>query len=62
MIEKYKRTNLFIIDEEVWNWAQYRSKTLGYRSTSEYLFDLIKLDRNEDLLGKEKRVEKRANH
>ncbi|MGC8849272.1 MAG: hypothetical protein ACP5K1_03465 [Candidatus Bathyarchaeia archaeon] len=62
MIEKYKRTNLFIIDEEAWNWAQYRSKTLGYRSTSEYLFELIKLDRREDVLGKEKKVEKRTNH
>jgi len=45
MIEKYKRTGIFIIDEEMWNWAQYHAKTLKYNSVSEYLFDLIKKDR-----------------
>ena len=45
MIRKYPRTNIFIIDEELWAWAQYRAKTLGKDSVSEYLFDLIKADR-----------------
>ena len=45
MIRKYPRTNIFIIDEELWAWAQYRAKTLGKASVSEYLFDLIKADR-----------------
>lgn len=41
MKEKYPRTNIFIIDKELWNWAQYRAKTLGFKSVSEYIFDLI---------------------
>jgi len=45
MIRKYTRTNLFIIDDELWAWAQYRSKTLGKDSVAEYIFDLIKADR-----------------
>jgi hypothetical protein len=49
-IRKYNRTNIFIINEELWAWAQYRAKTLGYGSTSEYIFDLIKLDKKENLL------------
>jgi prophage antirepressor-like protein len=49
-IRKYNRTNIFIINEELWAWAQYRAKTLGYSSTSEYIFDLIKLDKKENLL------------
>jgi hypothetical protein len=55
MIEKYKRTNLFIIDEETWNWAQYRAKTLGYQSASEYVFKLIELDRRDRILGQRKK-------
>ena len=45
MIEKYPRTNLFIVDKDLWNWAQYRAKTLGKESVSEYVFDLIKEDK-----------------
>ena len=54
-IRKHKRTNIFVINEELWAWAQYRAKTLGYDSASPYLFDLIKLDKDKDLLkpGKE---------
>ena len=50
MIRKYNRTNLFVIDEDLWAWAQYRAKILGYESASEYLFDLIKLDKEKELL------------
>jgi hypothetical protein len=50
MMRRYKRTNLFVVDEELWAWAQYRAKLLGYESVAEYLFDLMKLDREKDLL------------
>jgi hypothetical protein len=45
MIEKYPRTNVFILDKELWNWAQYRAKQLGKESVSQYLFDLIREDK-----------------
>jgi prophage antirepressor-like protein len=54
MLRKYERTNIFIIDKELWAWAQYGAKTLGYQSTSEYIFDLIKLDKEETLLKQKK--------
>jgi len=44
MPKNYPRTNIYVIDQEKWYWAQYRSKSLGYRSVSEYLFKLIELD------------------
>lgn len=42
MQKKYSRTNIFIIDEELWAWAQYKAKLLGFKSVSEYIFELIK--------------------
>jgi hypothetical protein len=33
------------MDKELWAWAQYRAKILGHDSVSEYLFDLIKRDK-----------------
>jgi hypothetical protein len=54
MLRKYERTNIFIIDKELWAWAQYRAKTLDYRSASEYIFDLIKLDKEKTLLKQKK--------
>ena len=54
VIRKHKRTNIFIIDAELWAWAQYRAKVLGYKSVSEYLFELIKVDKKNAML-KEKR-------
>ena len=53
MINKYERTTTFIIDKELWAWGAYRAKTLGYNSISEYLFDLMKADREKNLLKKE---------
>ena len=47
-----KRTNIYITNEELWAWAQYRAKTLGYKVTSEYISALIELDREKNLLGK----------
>ena len=52
VINKYDRTNIFVCDKELWAWASYRAKTLGYNSTSEYLFDLIKLDKQKEILKK----------
>lgn len=43
--KKYARTNIFIIDEELWAWAQYKAKLLNYNSVSEYIFDLIKKEK-----------------
>ena len=40
-----ERTNIYITDQELWAWAQYRAKTLDYKITSEYLFALIRLDK-----------------
>jgi hypothetical protein len=47
-----ERTNIYITDQELWAWAQYRAKTLDYKITSEYLFALVKLDREKNLLTK----------
>lgn len=47
MQKNYPRTNIYVIDQEKWDWAQYRDKRLGYRSVSEYLFKLIELDMND---------------
>jgi prophage antirepressor-like protein len=52
MIHKHKRTNIFLVDEELWAWAQYRAKTLGYESSSDYLFDLIKLDKEKNIINR----------
>jgi prophage antirepressor-like protein len=52
MIHKHKRTNIFLVDEELWAWAQYRAKTLGYVSSSDYLFDLIKLDKEKNIINR----------
>ena len=45
-----KRTNIYVVDEDLWAWAQYRRKTLGHSSVSDYLFALIKLDREENIM------------
>ena len=42
---KYDRTNIFIIDSELWAWAQYQAKLKGKESVSEYIFDLIKAEK-----------------
>ena len=47
MEKKYSRTNIYLIDEEVWKWAKFRADTLQFFSVSEYLFALIEGDRIE---------------
>jgi hypothetical protein len=49
-IKKFKRTNIFILNQELWAWAQYRGKILGYDSVSEYLFDLVQTDKEKGTL------------
>ena len=46
MEKTYSRTNLYLIDKDLWKWAKYRANTLGFNSVSEYLFKLIETDRN----------------
>lgn len=48
MQKKYSRTNIFIIDEKLWAWAQYKAKVLGYSSVSEYLFELIETEKQKE--------------
>lgn len=40
-----KHTSLVVYDGDLWAWAQYRAKTLGFRNASEYLFGLVGRDR-----------------
>ncbi|GAG41287.1 unnamed protein product [marine sediment metagenome] len=46
MIRKYPKTNLFIIDDELWKWAKYKASLKGFNSVSEYLFDLVKFEKD----------------
>lgn len=52
MMKKYTRTNLFVVDRALWAWAKYRSESLGFESSSEYIFKLIQLDKEQDLIKK----------
>jgi len=45
MTIEYPRTSIFVLDKELWNWAQHRAKQLGKESISQYLFDLIREDK-----------------
>jgi len=53
MPRQQPRTNIYIINDELWDWAQYRAKRLGYETTSNYLFKLIELDKYREILKKE---------
>jgi len=52
LIGKYSKTNLFIMDENLWTWTKYRAEVLGFKSVAEYIFQLIKLDKEKDLIKK----------
>lgn len=45
VVREQKRTNIYVVDEGLYVWAQYRAKLMGYKSVSEYLFDLVKQDK-----------------
>lgn len=44
-MKKYPRTTVFITNQEEWDWAKHRTKKIGFKSISDYLFFLIKLDK-----------------
>jgi integrase len=44
--EPEKSYELHLLDEDDWNWAQYRARQLRKESVSRYLFDLIREDKN----------------
>jgi hypothetical protein len=48
--KRTKRTNLYILDEELWAWAIYKAKLLNFRSVAQYIFELIKMDREKTIL------------
>lgn len=50
LTEKYSKTNIFIIDENLWKWAKYRADTLGFTTVAEYIFQLIKIDKEQKLI------------
>lgn len=52
LIKKYNKTNIFIINEELWKWAKYKADLLNLESISEYLFRLIELDKEKDIIKK----------
>lgn len=45
---KYSRTNIFIVDEQLWAWAQYQAKLQRFKSVSEYIFKLIKQEKESE--------------
>ena len=45
MEKSYNRTNIYLIDESLWKWAKFRANTLCKTSVSEYLFELINIDK-----------------
>lgn len=58
VVRKQKRTNIYVVDKELYAWAQYRANLMGYDSVSEYLFDLIKVDKEAYEKEKSKKTEK----
>jgi len=45
MERTYGKTNLFLIDKALWAWAKFKSAANNFTSVSEYVFDLIKKDK-----------------
>ena len=43
--KKHTRSNIFIIDTELWAWAKYNAEIQGFKSVSEYIFNLIRKDK-----------------
>jgi hypothetical protein len=39
------RERRVVLDDDLWYWAQYRAKSLGKESVSQYVFDLIREDK-----------------
>jgi hypothetical protein len=49
-MSREKRTNLYIVNQELWAWAGYKAKLLGFRSVAEYVFELIRIDKEKNVL------------
>ncbi len=43
--KKHIRSNIYIIDTELWAWAKYQAEIQGFNTVSEYIFNLIKKDK-----------------
>ncbi len=43
--KKPVRSNIFILDVELWAWAKYNTEIQGLNSVSDYIFNLIKNDK-----------------
>jgi len=50
MIRKYRRTGIYVIDEGLLAWAKYKAELMGLDSFSEYLFKLVEMDKEKNLL------------
>jgi hypothetical protein len=44
LLKEVPRTNLFILDKDLWIKAKAKAESLGYESVSEYIFNLLKID------------------
>ena len=47
-----RRTTITIVDENLWKWARKRTIDLDLKNISQYLFDLIKKDRDGEIQWK----------
>lgn len=45
LMSDYSRTTLFVVEKEEWINAKSTAEKMGYSSVSEYIFDLLKADR-----------------
>jgi len=43
--KKPVRSNIFILDVELWAWAKYQAEIKGFNGVSDYIFNLIKKDK-----------------
>ena len=50
MKENYPKTNLYVIDPDLWNWAKSQASKIGFKSVSEYVFNLIYTEKNSEII------------
>lgn len=53
-----RRTTITILDENLWKWAKKRTIDLDLKNISQYLFELIKKDRDGEIQWLEERPKK----
>lgn len=50
---RFRKTSIYIVDEDLWRWAKYfRAELEEYPSVGHYIFELIKMDYERDLIGR----------